>query len=302
MQRWDVDLRWDDLKVFLALAASGSTSSAADELGVNVTTVYRRLDALEETLAARLFDRSAGYALTPVGHDVLDHARNVQEEALALQRRVSGHDRQASGPVRVTLPESLLELVLPLLWSFRRDHPRIVPVVETGDRMFDLERREADVAIRPSSHPPEHVVGRRVAGVAWGTYRRRERGAEAPEALPWVVYDDVLAEVAAVAWWRRHHEGEPAALLVSTVPAMAVALDCGAGRGMLPCFVGDRRPHLERVGEPPPDASSALWLLIQADLRRSARVRALVDALFPALRALAPIFEGRAPESHETTG
>lgn len=295
MQKWVVDLRWDDLKVFLALAASGSTAAAAEELGVNVTTVYRRLDALEESLAARLFDRGAAYALTPVGHDVLDHARNVQEETLALQRRVSGHDRQASGPVRVTLPESLLELVLPLLWAFRRDHPRIVPVLETGDRMFDLDRREADVAIRPSLRPPEQGVGRRVAEVAWCVYRHRAATDVPAETLPWVVFDDVLAEVAAVGWWRRHHGGEPAALAVSTVPAMAVALSSGEGRGMLPCFVGDRRADLERIGDPPRAASSALWLLIQADLRRAARVRALVDALFPALRALAPVFEGHGP-------
>ena len=156
-------MRWDDLKVALAVARAGAVSPASRVLGVNVTTIYRRLDALEQALGHPLFDRAQGYVLTPVGSDVLEHARAVEEETLALQRRVMGHDRQASGPVRVTMPESLLSLVLPLMWSFREEHPRIEPVLETGDRMFDLQRREADIAIRPSPNPPTEAVGRQVA-------------------------------------------------------------------------------------------------------------------------------------------
>lgn len=282
-----MQLRWDDLKVALAVARTGAVGPAARALGVNVTTIYRRLDALEATLGQPLFDRAQGYALTPVGHDVLEHARAVEEETLALQRRVMGHDHQASGPVRVTMPESLLSLVMPLMWAFRAEHPRIEPVLETGDRMFDLQRREADVAIRPSPNPPIEAVGRHVAEIGWAPYC--SAGADAG---PWLGYTDALGDVAAVAWRRRHHGSEAVAMYMSTVPAMHTALCSGIGRGMLPCFVGDRDESLHRIGAPIPDAASKLWLLIHADLRRTARVRALVDFLYPRLRELGPVFEG----------
>ncbi len=283
-----MQLRWDDLKVALAVAREGAVGPAALALQVNVTTIYRRLDALERALGQPLFDRSQGYALTPVGHDVLEHARAVEEETLALQRRVIGHDHQASGPVRVTMPESLLALVLPLLWAFRGEHPRIEPVLETGDRMFDLQRREADVAIRPSPNPPIEALGRPVADIGWAAYCSAREGGG-----PWLGYTDALGDVAAVAWRRRHHGAEPVAMSVSTVPAMHTALRSGVARGMLPCFVGDRDESLHRTGDPVPEASSKLWLLIHADLRRTARVRALVDFLYPRLRELGPVFEGR---------
>jgi len=285
-------MRWDDLKVALAVARAGAVGPAARTLGVNVTTVYRRLDALEDTLGQPLFDRSQNYALTPVGQDVLEHARAVEEETLALQRTVIGHDRQASGPVRVTMPESLLELVLPLVWAFQDEHPRIEPVLETGDRMFDLQRREADVAIRPSPNPPTDAVGRHVAAIAWAAYRSKD--AVDP---PWLGYTDALGEVAAVEWRRRHHGSEPVAMHLNTVPAMHTALRVGRGRGMLPCFVGDRDPALLRLGAPIPETASALWLLIPGDLRRAARVRAFVDFLYPRLRTLSPVFEGQVPNT-----
>ena len=280
-------MRWDDLKVALAVARAGAVSPASRVLGVNVTTIYRRLDALEQALGHPLFDRAQGYVLTPVGSDVLEHARAVEEETLALQRRVMGHDRQASGPVRVTMPESLLSLVLPLMWSFREEHPRIEPVLETGDRMFDLQRREADIAIRPSPNPPTEAGGRQVAVIGWGVYSSTGGLNE-----PWLGYTDALGELAAVGWWRRHHANEPVAMQVSTVPAMHTALCSGVGRGMLPCFVGDRDARLQRLGPPVPEAASKLWLLIHADLRRAARVRALVDYLYPRLRELTPVLEG----------
>lgn len=281
-------MRWDDLKVALAVARAGSIGPAAQALGVNVTTVYRRLDALEESLGLPLFDRGQAYALTAVGQDVLEHARAVEEETFALQRTVVGHDRQASGSVRVTMPESLLEIVLPLVWAFRDEHPRIEPVLETGDRMFDLQRREADVAIRPSPAPPTEAVGRHVAAIAWAAYH--SKGAAHP---PWLAYTDALGEVAAVEWRRRHHGEEPVAMHLNTVPAMHAALRTGHGRGMLPCFIGDRDATLERMGAPIPETASALWLLIPGDLRRAARVRAFVDFLYPRLRSLSPVFEGQ---------
>jgi DNA-binding transcriptional LysR family regulator len=287
-------LRWDDLKTFLAVARGGSMTVGARALGVNITTAYRRLDALEKQLGAQLFTRRGGqYALTAVGRDALDHARQVEEDVLALQREVSGHDRQASGPVAVTMPESLLPWVTPILVDFRREHPRIEPQLELGDRMFDLDRREADVAIRPSRTPPDHVVGRHIAPLAWTVYGPRD--ANPTDELPWLSYTDALSAVAATSWRRRHHPSAEVVLSVSSVPAMQQLLGATRARGMLPCFVGDTDERLARLIEPHPDMASALWLLVHADLRRSARVRAFVDFAYPRLMQLAPLLSGAQP-------
>ncbi len=147
----------------------------------------------------------------------------------------------------------------------------------TGDRFFDLDRQEADVAIRPGPQPPDNAVGRRVCGIAWTVYG----------------YGEALAKLAAVQWRRERQAGEPV-LTVSTVPAMASVLARSACRGMLPCFVGDADPALQRLQPPIPEVEADLWLLVHADLRRNARVRLFVDHAWDALRARRELFEGRA--------
>lgn len=286
-------MRWDDLRTFLAIARAGSMSAAQRELGVNLSTVYRRLDALEEDIAARLFDRDgAGYSLTPAGREALEHATRVEEEVLALERAVSGHDQHPAGVVTFTLPESLMPLVGPLLLDFRDAFPRVVIQAELGDRMFDLDRLEADVALRPSPNPPESAVGRHVATVAWAGYVAVETAGGDTSQLPWLTYSDALAGLGASRWWQKHHASDPVLLQVSSVPALACLLRHSRGRGLLPCFVGDLDPELTRFCAPRREWQSELWLLIHADLRRNARVRAFVDFLFPRLQQLGPAFVG----------
>ncbi|MEM9454546.1 MAG: LysR family transcriptional regulator [Myxococcota bacterium] len=292
-------MRWDDLRVLLALVREGTATRAAQHLEVHPATVYRRLEALETAMGVKVLSADG---LTELGHEVFERAQRIEEEFLALQRAVTGRDEGLSGPVVLTLPESLLPCVMPIVSAFRQAHPQVVLELEAGDRMFDLARREADVALRPSLYPPEEAVGRRIATVAWTVYapangkgRGKGKGsgkAKASKVLPWVGYTDTLRELAAVRWWHKHHGEEDVVMAVSSVPAMVRAVAAGLGQGMLPCFAGDEDPRLRRVLPPVPEAASALWLLIHADLRRAARVRAFVDFAFPALRAFTPLFEG----------
>ena len=290
-------MRWDDLRVLLALVREGTAARAAQHLEIHPATVYRRLDALEAAMGVKVLSADG---LTELGHEVFERAQRIEEEFFALQRAVTGRDEGLSGSVVLTLPESLLPFVMPIVSAFRQAHPLVVLELEAGDRMFDLARREADVALRPSLYPPQDAVGRRIATVAWTVYApakgkgqgKEKARAKASEVLPWVGYTDTLRELAAVRWWRKHHGEEDVVMAVSSVPAMVRAVAAGVGQGMLPCFAGDEDPRIRRVLPPVPEAASALWLLIHADLRRAARVRAFVDFAFPALRRLAPLFEG----------
>lgn len=284
----NAQMRWNDVQFFSEVARTGSLSGAARTLGVNHSTVFRRIGALESDLRVKLFDRDGGrYALTEAGQAALVHAIKAESALSAFRLSVEDHEAEAAGRVRLTAPEALLPLLAPLLAPFREAYPRIDLAVDFADRFFDLGK-EADVALRPTPRPAEGVAGRRVCGVAWTAYRP----SGAPADLPWARYGGELAELGASRWRRRVHPMDPVALGVNSVPAMSAVI-CAAGcRGMLPCFVGDPDPAVERVCAPIEEAGSALWLLVHPDNRRSARIRALLDHLWEALRPSAPLLEG----------
>jgi DNA-binding transcriptional LysR family regulator len=278
------ELRWDDLRTFLAIARGGSLNAAADSLGVNHSTIWRRLAALEEALSAVVFDRPS-YELTPLGEVLLARAERVEDEVHGLLREVAGHHTAPVGTVRVATTGDLVDLLVPHLGLFTQRHPGIEVELLLGARLVDLERREADVALRPTRHPPESAVGRRICELAWGAYGRR--------VGPWVGFTSDLDHLASVRWWRDRWPDADVVLRVSSVEAMSRAVQGGIGSGLLPVHVGDRMPDVGRLAPIDPVASSALWLLVHADLRRTARVRLLVDFLSQALSQQIDLFEGR---------
>ena len=168
-------LPWDDLRVVLAVAEAGSLAGAGRRLGASHATVFRRLGDVERRLGVRLFERSRlGYAPTDAGEELAEAARRIEAEVHDAERRIVGRDLRPAGVVRVTTTDSLMVgLVSPILAAFRRLYPGIVLEVVVSNQVFSLSRREADVAIRSSSAPPETLVGRRVATIAQAVYDRR---------------------------------------------------------------------------------------------------------------------------------
>lgn len=279
-------MRWDDVGVLLAVARAGTLTGAASALGVDTSTALRRLDALEAALGQSLVERSPrGARLTEAGEALIPFAERMEEDALALLRTALGHDRRAEGPVRITLPTDLLALVAPLLSDFRAEHPGVVPELWADGRAYDLGR-EADVALRASRQLPEGAVGRKVAELSWAVYR----SVDARDDAAWVAYGGPLAGLGAEAW--RASQAGPVAMRASSVGAVHAILGCVGLRGLLPCYLGEPDRRLVRQSAPVEAASGALWLLVHADLRRSARVRAVVDFLAPRLGAAVAAAEG----------
>ncbi|ONX33914.1 LysR family transcriptional regulator, partial [Burkholderia cenocepacia] len=165
-------LSWDDLRLVLAVAQAGSLAGAARRLGISHATVFRRLAAIEAELGVKLFERTrAGYAPTPAGEDAAAAAERIQDEVHGVERRVAGRDVRPSGTVRVTTTDTLLSgLLSPVFAAFRHACPEITLEVSVSNAVFDLSKREADVAIRPSSSPPEVLIGRRVGTIAQAVY------------------------------------------------------------------------------------------------------------------------------------
>src|SRR5687768_15286911 len=163
---------WDDLRYLLAIGREGSLNGAARRLGVNHSTVFRRLNGSEARLGVRLFERHPeGYAPTAAGEEVLRHAQRIEESIDAIGRTAAGRDVQLSGSIRLTTASNLaVDYVAGYVPQWLERYPEIRIEIAVGDRDFDLARREADVALRATTAPPEYLVGRRVCEISWWVY------------------------------------------------------------------------------------------------------------------------------------
>ncbi|CEJ16122.1 HTH-type transcriptional activator AmpR [bacterium YEK0313] len=286
---------WNDLRYVLAVADNASPAAAARALGVNHTTVLRRVAAFEARLKVRLFDRlPTGYALTAAGEEILAMARELSGQVAALERKILGRDLRLDGSLRVTTTDTLMvSLLPPLLARFLRDHPGIVLEVTTTNQLANLTKRDADVAIRPAADPPETLVGRKVADVAFAVYAAPGAAAESG-VRRWVGTDAGLAGTVAARWLAAEVPEGAIALRADTMVGMAEAAAAGIGAAVLPCYLGDRWPGLERLGAVIDNPRSALWVLTHEDLRRTARVSTFTEFMMRELRALRSLLEGGA--------
>jgi len=296
----DSRLDWEDLHTVLAVADCGSLAGAARRLGVNHTTVLRRIGGFEQRLGLRLFDRlPGGYALTAGGEELAAAARGMAATVEALERRLAGQDLRLEGTLRVATADTLTASLLPpLLAQFRELHPGIVLEVTTANLMANLTRRDADVAIRPVLDPPETLVGRRVAGIAFAAYAAASHPAARSgtvAAHPWVAPDDSLAGTSVARWMRRALPEATIALRADSLVEVCRAARAGIGLAALPCYLGDATEGLVRIATPTVPEAAALWVLTHKDLRRTARVSAFTEFAAAALARQRDLLEGRRP-------
>lgn len=294
-------LAWDDLLYVLSVGRSGSLSGAARALRVNHSTVFRRIGAIEEQLGVRLFDRHRdGYSATAAGEAVIELAERLDDDVLALERRLAGEDLRPSGTVRVTTTDTMISTVTPICGAFRRLYPEICVELITGNQFLNLSRRDADIALRPSKDPPESLYGRRLATIAFAVYGSdaylaESGGADLGRAHSWLGLDDSLAHLAAYRWIKENVPPERVGFRSSAFEAVLAACRADMGLGLLPCYMADPVPNLRRVTEQLDEVSTGFWLLVHEDMRRTARVRAFIDFASAELTRLRPQMEGTAP-------
>jgi DNA-binding transcriptional LysR family regulator len=294
------NLAWDDVRLVREIARSAGMAGAAAALGIDNSTVFRRLGALEAALGTKLFERRrSGYVLTPAGEDMVRMSERFEQDIADFSRRLEGGEIAARGEIRVATADSLLAfLMTDLLARFRAVYPQIILDVVIGNTALNLSRRDADVAIRATDRPPENLVGRRIGTIAWALYgRHAEHGETADaesrvEAGDWVVLADEMAGLNVVRWAHAHVPAERLVYKANTVLGLAAAVEAGIGIGHLPCFIGDQNRALMRLSPPEPDFSAGLWLLTHPDLRKSPRIRAFLDFMGAELQRLKPLLEG----------
>ncbi len=274
---------WDEFRLVKAVADAHSLVGAAELLGVNHSTVFRRLGALEEALGTRLFERSRiGYEPTPAGEEMIALAARMAQDISDFERSVAGRDVKPSGDLRVTTNEAFLVYFLgPILAGFGEAYPDIRLDLIVANTALNLSRRDADVAIRATIDPPETLVGRRIAPILWSRYASANwiaaRPGFDPDTSPWVGFTDAMSSLRPARWVQQNVAVHRIRLRADSLIGVAHILQAGGGVGILPCFVGDQTPGLQRIGETLPQFGEAIWLLTHADIRNSARVRAFMD-------------------------
>jgi DNA-binding transcriptional LysR family regulator len=283
-------LDWNDLRTVLAVARAGSLAGAARELDLRHSTVFRRIGEAERRLGARLFERArSGWTPNAQGEAVARAASDMETAALSAERAISGADERLAGTIRIATSELLAGYLLPpLLARFLAEHPGIEIEADVSNRNVDLTRREADLALRATTQPPEALVGRRVAVMRYAVYAAkaivgRRRGAPVLQELPWVGFDERIAHFQIAKWFREALPQVRPRLRLDSMPALLEAAAAGIGAALLPTFAGSQEPRLLRVTPPIEGPEMGLWLLSHPELRGNARVRALAGFLAQAV-------------------
>ncbi|WP_347310975.1 LysR family transcriptional regulator [Defluviimonas sp. SAOS-178_SWC] len=291
-------LEWNDLELILAICRAESLSGAARILGQTHSTIFRRINAVEARTGVRFFDRFPhGYVMTDAGRAAMATAERVENEVLALGREVLGQDERLRGRIRVTCPEAFAEEHAPgIVARFCRDHPEIQIDLVPGHGAVDLNRREAEVAIRATRAAPDTAFGRRICEFRFALYASEGYLATAGD-LPLQAHSYCLIE-GTLGWlvphiWKTKEAGEPQ--VVFQCRASRAVQNAGAeglGITFLPCYVGDADDRLLRVSDPIAALDLDLWVLTHRDLTNTARVRALMTHLYGELSARAYLFGG----------
>ncbi|MEM1048565.1 MAG: LysR family transcriptional regulator [Pseudomonadota bacterium] len=275
-------LDWSDVPYILSVCEAGSLAAAARMMGVNHSTVFRRVESVEAKLGVRLFDRQArGYVMTAAGELFFQRAGLLCESMNRIELELAGKDLRLEGKLTVTTTDSLLHCLSPVFRAFQEKHPDVELRLLSDARPFDLMQRDADIALRPTQRPPEHWVGRRLVPIVCAIYAHEDYWKAAkhlpPEQQRWVVLDDDLNQSPMSQIAKSRMADDAPMTVVNTVMGVFDMVRSGLGIAALPCYLGAQSSGFVQIHEPDNRIGWDLWLLAHPDVRRSARVHAFFD-------------------------
>ena len=296
MSRFD----WDDVRFFLAVARAGRLTVAARRLGADHATVSRRVTALEEALKAKLFERRPqGYALTEHGERLLAKAESMETQALAVSSEIGGADLALSGTVRVGTPDGFGTLFLaPRIGGLAAQYPDLEIQLVAMPRLLSLSKREADVAISLAPPKEGRIVARKLTDYRLGLYAAQSYLDRHPpitarddlHAHEMIGYIDDLIFMPELDYLDEVSKGLRPRLQSSNLVAQAEATLAGAGICVLPHFLAAQEPLLVPVLPEDVAIVRSFWLIVHADLKDVARIRATMDFLVRGVRAARGLF------------
>lgn len=292
------ELNWNDLKFFLAVARLGSMTRAAERLNVTHSTVFRRINSLEAAMNVKLFARlPEGYQLTDIGLDILKLAERVSDRIDDLQRLLDARDERISGVINVTAPHNLAYRFMPAyLAEFRRQYPEIQVNLLVSNAHLNLSRREADLAIRATPSPPEHLIGFKLFSLSWAAYAApsyiathgRPSGVEELKQHDLISSRADILRLPAFDWLEQHLPAERIVARCSDLVTMSALAAAGNGIALLPD--DQAKPELERLFTFEPAQQSHLWILSHPDMRDNRRLKVFKEFIIEKFRA-EPVFQ-----------
>ena len=294
---------WNDLKHLLAVARHGSTLAAGRALGVDQSTVQRRLVELERRIGLPLVRRQpSGYQLTELGHSLLPQVEVVEQSVLELQRQIARAAGDLTGVVRVTCPEPIVYRITQtgFLDRWRTEYPALQVQFVMSDRYVDLGKGEADVALRSGDTDDGDLVGRKLGDSIWAVYAshayierhgRPERLTDlASHAL--VGFDETMARHRLSTWLAQVAPGVPLVARANSVLGLISSAKAGVGVAAMPVSLGDAEAELVQVIGPVDELTRNWRLLTTSELRRTPRVAAFFEFVVSELETLRPIITG----------
>lgn len=299
-------LDWNDLRIFLAVARSGSAFAAARELNLNQTTVSRRIEVLEHALGTTVFVRTTrGSSLSSDGAALMPYAEDVETAVQKLEGEAGRKRRMLSGEIRVTAPEVMMtQFVGPITLRFREIHPDVRFDYVSAEHRLDLSKGEADVAFRADGAvESETMIRVSLPDIAWSFYA--SQGYEALHGLPKdpgklsghriVAYAGPVARLAVSDFLMTHISPGNIVATANSVPGMAGTLRAGHGIGLLPSLIGDLSAGLVRCFDPPGGLVSQWWIMASAEAHQLPHIRAFMAFAADAIRAERRLISGIRP-------
>jgi DNA-binding transcriptional LysR family regulator len=291
--------QWDDLRYFLALERVGTLAGTARQLGVEHTTVARRIAALEEALASKLFTRTPDrFRLTEAGARMLDLAQQVERCALGIERLAASGDR-VEGIVRVAVSEAFSGFIVRRLPPLRERYPDLTVELLTSNVALDLTRHEADIAIRAAATSQPELITRKLLDAGWSLYAAegylgRKPLNDPPDDLKGhevVGYEGGLTNVPGAVWLREHGKEATVVMRGTSIPAIVSAVVAGIGVSVIPCFLGATEATLRRM-TPKVLGARELCIVVHPDMRKVPRVRVTYDYIVEMMRTDAALLRG----------
>jgi DNA-binding transcriptional LysR family regulator len=283
------DINWENLKFFIALATTGRLQKAAKELGSNHSTVYRRVKSFEEEISTKLFNSTpTGYILTVAGEKLLENVGDLQEKMDEISRTIPGIDDTLKGSVSITTTSSIAETILPkILLKFKKKWPELSITLKVSNQHFNLSKREADIAIRPSSKVPDHLIGRKLGYLNFGVYGAKTYLKNKPKnnflkniyQFDILGLDDELSHLESKQWLDKLIEKDLNIYRVDKLTTLASFCSEGLGIAVLPDYFCLKHKNLELLYAPKNKIGSDLWLLTHKDISKGPKIKITMDFL-----------------------
>ncbi|MDP3650832.1 MAG: LysR family transcriptional regulator [Rhodoferax sp.] len=279
-------LSTSDLEVVLALARTGTLAAAGERLSIDASTVFRAVQKVERGLGQRLFERSrAGYAPAELAQQLAGYAEQMEAQLEAARSAVQSQPEQVSGAVRISTTDTVLHALLaPALQPLQTLHPLLAFELHAGNELASLTRRDADIALRATRHPPQHLVGKHIGPIRVAVFAAHKGGVahfdeKVAHQAPWIAPDDALPEHPSVVWRKKHFPKVAPRYRVNSILTVAELVSQGLGLGILPLFLAQGRSDLRQLTGVLDACQTELWLLTHTESRHLRRVSAVYTYL-----------------------